>query len=227
MKSHGEYCPIAKSVEVLGERWSILVMRELLIGVSKFNELTRGLPGMSRTMLSKRLRELTAIGLVEKLDGEYHLTPAGQELRPFVFGLGGWGEKWLLGEPDPDELEPLALFWHAHPRFNTSELPDRRVVIAFELDSRPERFWVVVESVGCSICDHDPGFDVDVVVRAELPALYRVFYHQQSVASAVKGGHIRFDGQAALVRRMPNVLDLRDPAELGVDAGSRRPIWLS
>jgi DNA-binding HxlR family transcriptional regulator len=227
MKSHGEYCPIAKSVEVLGERWSILVMRELLIGVSKFNELTRGLPGMSRTMLSKRLRELTAIGLVEKLDSEYHLTPAGQELRPFVFGLGGWGEKWLLGEPDPDELEPLALFWHVHPRFDTAELPDRRVVIAFELDGRPERFWAVVESVGCSICDHDPGFDVDVLVLAELPALYRVFYNQQSVASAVKSGEVRFEGQAALVRRMPKVLDLLNPAELGVDASSRRPIWLS
>lgn len=227
MKTHGEYCPIAKSVEVLGERWSILVMRELLIGVTKFNELSRGLPGMSRTMLSKRLRELTAAGLVEKLDGGYHLTPAGQELRPFVFGLGGWGEKWLLGEPDPDELEPLALFWHAHARFDTSELPDRQVVIAFELDDRPERFWVVVESVGCSICDHDPGFDVDVVVRSDLAVLYRIFYHQQSIASAVKSGQLRFEGTPALVRRMPKVLDLTDPSELGVDASSRRPVWLS
>lgn len=139
----------------------------------------------------------------------------------------GWGEKWLLGEPDPDELEPLALCWHAHPRFDTSELPDRRVVIAFELNGRPERFWAVVESVGCSICDHDPGFDVDVVVHAELPALYRLFYHQQSVASAVKDGQIRLDGQAALVRRMPKVLDLLNPAVLGVDASAPRPIWLS
>lgn len=227
MKTHGEYCPIAKSVEVLGERWSILVMRELLIGVAKFNELSRGLPGMSRTMLSKRLRELTAVGLVEKLDGEYHLTPAGQELRPFVFGLGGWGEKWLLGEPDPSELEPVALFWHAHANFDTSDLPDRQVVIAFVLDDRPERFWVVVESVGCSVCDHDPGFDVDVFVRCDLPLLYRIWYHQQSIASAVKSGQLRFEGAPALVRRMPKVLDLRNPAELGVDASSRRPVWFT
>lgn len=227
MKTHGEYCPIAKAVEVLGERWSILVMRELLIGVTGFNDLTRGLPGISRTMLSKRLRELIAVGLVEKLDGGYHLTPAGHDLRPFVFGLGGWGERWLLGEPDPDELEPLALFWHAHPRFDTSELPDRQVVIAFELDDRPERFWVVVESVGCSVCDHDPGFEVDIVVQADLTALYRVFYHQESVSSAIKNGDLRFEGEPALVRRMPNVLELIDPTKLGLDTSSPRPIWLS
>jgi DNA-binding HxlR family transcriptional regulator len=227
MKSHGEYCPIAKAVEVLGERWSILVMRELLIGVTKFNDLTRGLPGISRTMLSKRLRELISVGIVEKLDGEYHLTPAGHELRPFVFGLGGWGETWLLGEPDQDELDPLALFWHVHPRLDTSGLPDRQVVIAFELDDRPERFWVVIESVGCSVCDHDPGFDVDIVVRAELAALYRVWYHQESVSSALKTGQLRFEGEPALVRRMPEVMDLIDPTELGVNSSSRRPVWLS
>lgn len=227
MKSHGEYCPIAKAVEVLGERWSILVVRELLIGVSQFNDLARGLPGMSRTMLSKRLRELTAADLVEKLDGKYFLTPAGQELRSFVFGLGGWGSKWLLGEPDPDELEPLSLLWHAHARLDTAELPTRQVVIAFELDNRPERFWVVVEPVGCSICDHDPGFEVDVTVSSDLSALYGVWYEQQSMRSAIKTGQIRFAGESALVRRMPGVLQLTDIAELGVDASSRRPAWLA
>ena len=154
--------------------------------MTKFNELSRGLPGMSRTMLSKR-----------------------------------------LGEPDPDELEPAALFWHAHARFDTSELPDRQVVIAFELDNRPERFWVLVESVGCSVCDHDPGFKIDVLVRCDLPLLYRIWYHQQSIASAVKSGQLRFEGEPALVRRMPKVLDLLSPAELGVDASSRRPVWFS
>ncbi len=227
MKSHGAYCPIAKSVEVLGERWSILVMRELLIGSTKFNDLIRGLHGMSRTMLSKRLRELVTAGLVEKLDGGYHLTPAGQELRPFVFGLGGWGEKWLLGDPDPEEMDPLSLFWHAHARLDISGLPDRRVVIAFELSDRSERFWVVVEAVGSSVCDSDPGFEVDVVVRAKLVTFYRIWYGQQSIASAVKSTDLSFDGTSALVRRMPAVLQLRDPSELGVDASSRRPTWFT
>lgn len=225
MKSYGQYCPISKAVEVLGERWSILVMRELLIGSTKFNDIARGLPGMSRTMLSKRLRELEAAGVVERLDGGYHLTPAGRELRPMVFALGAWGEKWLLGEPDPEELEPVSLMWHAHPRLDTSELPDRRVVIAFELDDRPERFWIVVESVGCSVCMADPGFDVDVLVRAPLPTLYRIWYHQQPVAAAIRSGEVRIDGEAALVRRMPRVLDLLPPDLLGVESTSPRPTW--
>ena len=225
MKTYGHYCPIAKSVEILGERWSLLLLRELLIGSSRFNDLARGLPGMSRTMLSKRLREFEAAGVVERLDGEYHLTEAGQELRPIVFGLGPWGERWLLGEPDPDELDPVSLMWHAHPRLDTSDLPDRRVVIAFEFDGRSERFWVVVESTGKSVCDADPGFEIDVTVRSSLVSLYKVWYHQQSISSAVREGAIRFDGPPAIVRRMSKVLDLTSPTALGVDGSSPRPVW--
>jgi DNA-binding HxlR family transcriptional regulator/putative sterol carrier protein len=225
VKSYGQYCPIAKSVEVLGERWSILVLRELLIGSVRFNDIARGLPGMSRTMLSKRLREFESAGLIERLDGDYQLTPSAQELRPFVFGLGAWGEQWMLGEPDPNDLDPVTLMWHAHARMNTSDLPARRVVIEFQLDGRPERYWVVVEASGCSVCEADPGFDVDVTVTAALPDLYRVFYHQLDIAAAVKAGQLRFEGEKALVRRMPGVLDLLPPDLLGVDAASPRPTW--
>ncbi|MGI9624555.1 MAG: winged helix-turn-helix transcriptional regulator [Acidimicrobiales bacterium] len=225
MKSYGTYCPIAKSVEVLGERWSILVLRELLIGATKFNDIARGLPGMSRTMLSKRLREFEGADLVEKLDGEYLLTPAAQELRPIVFGLGAWGEKWLLAYPDPDDLDPVSLMWHAHPRMDGSQLPERRVVVAFELLGRPERFWVVFEQAGCSVCDADPGFEVDVTVRAQLAELYRIFYHQLDVNTAVRAGLLTFEGEKALVRRMPSVLELRPASALGVDPDSPRPAW--
>ena len=225
MKSYGQYCPIAKSVEVLGERWSILLLRELLIGSTRFNDIARGLPGMSRTMLSKRLREFESAELVERLDGEYHLTPAAKELRGFVFGLGEWGERWLLGEPRPEEIDPLSLFWHAHARFDTSDLPERRVVIAFELTDCPDRFWVVIDTIGCSVCEADPGFDIDVVVRADAATLYRVWYHQQDLHQALKHGDIRLEGQPALTRRMPTVLNLTPPNLLGVDASSPKPTW--
>ncbi len=225
MKSYGQYCPIAKSVEVLGERWSILVMRELLIGSTRFNDIARGLPGMSRTLLSKRLREFESAGLIDRLGNEYLLTPSGQQLRPIVFGLGQWGEEWLLTEPDPADLDPVSLFWHAHARFRTSELPDRRVVIAFVLDDRPERFWVVVESVGCSVCAADPGFDVDVTVSAPLPAFYKIFYSQLDIDTALRSGALRFEGETAIVRRMRRVLDLIDANELGLDPSAPRPVW--
>jgi DNA-binding HxlR family transcriptional regulator/putative sterol carrier protein len=225
MKTYGEYCPIAKSVEVLGERWSILVLRELLFGSTKFNDISRGLPTMSRTMLSKRLREFETAGLIEKLDGGYHLTPAGQDLRGIVFDLGKWGETWVLGTPDPEELDPDSLFWHAHARFDISELPDRRVVIAFVLDDRPERYWVVVEAAGCSVCEADPGYDIDVVVRASADTFYKVWYHHTDLRDAVRSGAIRIEGDSAMTRRIPKVIDLLAPDLCGVDASSPRPVW--
>ena len=225
MKSYGQYCPIAKAVEVLGERWSILVLRDLLIGSTRFNDIARGLPGMSRTMLSKRLREFERAGLVERLDGGYLLTPQGQELRPIVFGLGAWGQEWLLAEPDPADLDPVALIWHSHARFNTSVLPERRVVFHIEMDDRTERFWIVVEQGDCSVCEADPGFEIDVVVRAGLADYYRVFYGRMSVAEAIKSGRLQFEGPPALVRRMPDVLDLLPPDALGRDARAPRPTW--
>lgn len=227
MKSYAQYCPIAKSVEVLGERWSILVLRELLIGSTRFNDIARGLPGMSRTMLSKRLREFESAGLVERLDNQYLLTASAEELRPIVFGLGRWGEEWLLGDPDPADLDPVSLFWHAHARLDTEDLPDRRVVLAFVVDDRPERFWVVIEAVGCSVCEADPGFDVDVTVRAALADYYRIFYHQLEIATAIKTDRLHFEGESALVRRMPKVLSLIPAHLLGTGANRRRPVWRS
>jgi hypothetical protein len=182
---------------------------------------------MSRTMLSKRLREFEAAGLVERLDGGYHLTPAAQDLRGIVFGLGEWGEQWVLGEPDPEEMDPDSLMWHAHARFDTSELPDRRVVIEFDLSDRPERYWIVIESVGCSVCVADPGFDIDVVVRTSAFTLYRIWYHRQKIADAIKVGAIQFEGEPALTRRMPKMLELSRPDLLGVDSSSPRPVWRS
>jgi DNA-binding HxlR family transcriptional regulator len=227
MKTYGEYCPIAKSVEVLGERWSLLVLRELLVGSTRYNDIARGLPAMSRSMLSKRLREFENAGLLERLDGEYLLTPAGQGLRGIVFGLGEWGENWVLGEPDPDELRPDTLMWHGHARFDISELPDRRVVIEFVMTDFPNRYWVVVETIGSSICDADPGYEVDVTVSSSATTLYRIFYHQQTVAEAQKAGALRFEGPSALTRRMPKVLNLIRPDLLGVDRSSPRPAWRS
>lgn len=131
-KSYGQYCPIAKAVEVLGERWSVLVVCELLIGSTQFNEIARGLPTMSRTLLAKRLRQLEAAGLVERLDGSYHLTPAGEDLCPLVFGFGVWAEQWILEDPTVEELDPQLLLWWVHGPLDTDSLPDRRVVLEFE-----------------------------------------------------------------------------------------------
>ena len=90
---YGQYCPIVRAVEVLGERWSVLIVRDLLLGTTRFNDLSRGLPGLSRSLLSRRLRQLEIAGIIDKRDGEYHLSPAGRDLEPIVFGLGAWGAR--------------------------------------------------------------------------------------------------------------------------------------
>src|SRR5690606_11616066 len=166
--SYGQYCPISRAVDVLGERWSLLIVRDLLCGTTRFNDLARGLPGLSRSLLAKRLRQLEMSGIVERLDGTYVLTPAGEDLRSVVFGLGEWGARWQFGDPRDDELDPELLMWWVHDRLDFSPLPDRRIVLAFWFRDVRRRFWVVKDAAGPSLCTRDPGYDVDVLLESEL-----------------------------------------------------------
>lgn len=218
VKGYGQYCPISKAVEILGERWSMLVVRELLIGSRRFNDIARGVPGMSRTMLSKRLRQLETAGLVERVDGGYELTAAGAELQPIVFGMGEWAERWILTDPTDEEFDPDLLMWWAHSRLDTSPLPERRCVLEFRLTDDPRRYWVVSEHVGCSVCYFDPGFEVDGVVTTDLRTLHRMWQGRETPRKAVREGRVELSGQPALVRRLPQVLELRPLTEMGADA---------
>jgi len=121
---YGQYCPITRSLEVLGDRWTLLVVRDLLVGTRRFNELARGLPGMSRGLLSKRLDQLERDGLVERADGGYQPTPACEELRPLIFGLAEWGARWAFGEPRADELDPTVLMWWIRAGIDPERLID-------------------------------------------------------------------------------------------------------
>jgi DNA-binding HxlR family transcriptional regulator len=201
---YGQYCPIARAVEVLGERWTLLIIRDLLCGLTKFNELSRGNPGLSRSLLSKRLRQLEKAGLVERVDTDYVLTVAGEALRPVVFGLGAWGARWQFGEPHEDELDPELLMWWVHERLDFSGFPDRRVVLAFHFFGEPRRFWIVKDRAGVSVCLADPGFPVDVLVEADLATLYQVWLGRLALAEAQRLDRVRLTGPAPLVRRLPS-----------------------
>jgi DNA-binding HxlR family transcriptional regulator len=207
-KGYGQYCPITRAVEVLGERWSLLIVRDMITGSTRFNDLARGNPGLSRSLLSKRLRQLERAGIVEKVDDEYLLTGAGRDLEPVVMGLGAWGARWQFGDPRDEELDPELLMWWVHDRLDLSCLPERRVVLEFDFTDQRRRFWIVRDAGGPSVCSTDPGFDVDVVVRTSLPTLYRVWLGRQDLRRAVRDGEVELSGQDALVRRMPEVLEL-------------------
>jgi DNA-binding HxlR family transcriptional regulator len=205
---YGQYCPISRAVEVLGERWTVLIVRDLLCGTSRFNDLARGLPGLSRSLLTRRLRQLEQAGVVERVDGEYLLTPAGQDLRGVVFGLGEWSARWQFGDPTDRELDPELLMWWVHDRLDFSPLPDRRIVLGFRFPDVARRFWIVKDTAGPSVCSADPGYDVDVHVESDLALLYKVFLGRTDLRQAVRDGSLSFHGPRALVRRMPEVLQL-------------------
>jgi DNA-binding HxlR family transcriptional regulator len=206
VRTYAQYCPIVRAVEVLGERWTLLIVRELLTGADRFNEMARGLPGLSRGLLARRLRQMEAAGLIVRVDaGGYRLTPAGEELGPLVFGLAEWGARHAFGEPRPEELDPELLMWWFHGQVDTSELT-RRAVVQIEMTDVGRVFWLVLEPDESSVCYADPGFEVDAVLRADLSVLYQVWEGAMDLLDAVRAGRAELTGPRWLVSGLPRWL---------------------
>lgn len=210
MKSYGQFCPIAIASQVLGERWTVIVIRELLSGSTRFNDLRRGVPLMSPSLLSKRLKTLERAGIVERveIDGnvEYLLTPAGEDLRPVVMAVGEWGRRWSRGQIFDDHLDASLLMWDIHRNVVEEELPDRRVVVHFHLKGSADgkqRFWLVLESGDVDICLIDPGHEVDVHVECHVRTMVRYWIGDATFDDLVRDGDLQIDGPRALVRRFP------------------------
>jgi DNA-binding HxlR family transcriptional regulator len=200
MKSYGQYCPISRSAELLGDLWTIHIVRDLLTGTNRFNELIRGNPGLSRALLTRRIRQLQAAGVVEQAgDGSYQLTESGRDLEPVVFGLATWGARWTFGEPAAEELDPDLLLWWLHRQLDTTGLPRPRFTVYVPFTDHPSRYWIVVEEEA-SICLVDPGFDVDVTMRTDRAALYRTYLGQVSLATARRDGDVELTGSQKSVR---------------------------
>lgn len=209
MSRYGQYCPITRSLEVLGDRWTLLVVRDLLVGATRFNELARGLPGMSRGLLSKRLGQLERDGLVTRVDGGYRPTPACEELAPIVFGLAEWGARWAFGEPRPDELDPTVLMWWIRAGIDPAPFGERRVVLHVQVpDARRPRFWFVVQPHDVSLCFTDPGYDVDVTVSAPLGVLYQVWEGMIELPAAARDGLLTLAGRREVLVLLPAALRL-------------------
>lgn len=219
VNGYGQYCPITRAVEVLGERWSVLILRDMLVGATHFNDIARGNPRLSRTLLSKRLRQLEQAGVIEHVDDEYLLTPAGEDLRSIVFGLGEWGAKWQFDDPRDSELDPELLMWWVHGRLDYSQMPDRRLVFEFRFSDQQQWFWILKDSQGPSICLHDPGFGVDAMVQTDLSTMYQVWLGKLPLRSAVKDGRLELHGAPAIIRRLPATLELSPIAGVVTAAG--------
>jgi len=200
MKGYGQYCPISRSAELLGDRWTLHIVRDLMTGTSRFNELVRGNPGLSRALHSRRLDQLVRAGVIaHNDDGAYVLTDAGKDLEPIVFGLATWGAKWAFGEPEPEELNPDILMWWLHRRIDPSQLPGRRFVVHVLFRDHKKRYWIVVENEA-SICLSDPGFDIDVTIRTDRWSLYRAYMGHDTLAGACRAGDVEMTGNRAAIR---------------------------
>lgn len=200
MKSYGQYCPISRTAELLGDRWTIHIIRDLLTGTNRFNELIRGNPGLSRALLTRRLRQLVTASVVEQADdGSYRLTESGRDLEPVVFGLATWGARWTFGEPVANELDPDLLLWWLHRQLDTTALPDPRFTVFVRFTDHPSRYWIVVED-DASICLADPGFEVDVTLHTGLAALYRTYLGRFSLADAHRRGDVDVSGSRPAIR---------------------------
>ena len=208
-----QYCPVARAAEVLADRWTPLIIRELLAGSCHFNDIERGLPGISRTLLAGRLRLLEASGVLVRQAGthpratDYQLTPAGEDLRNVIDSFGAWGARWAFGEPRPQDLDPALILWKVHQRINRQLLPRGRVVVELEFDAaRPRRFWLVLRRNEVSLCLKPPGFDSDLFVRGELATFYAVWLGRVTFDAAVRSGALGIEGPPALRRGFPTWL---------------------
>lgn len=201
-----QFCPVAKAMELLDERWTMLLMREMLLGTEHFNDLRRGLPRMSPTLLSRRLDQLCRAGLVnrtvEPQGIRYVLTSAGRELQPVVEQLSAWGVRWI-GELGDADLDPKLLLWDMHRHVVPSAIPRGRIVIALYFpDARPtqRRWWLVIRDGDADICDDDPGYEPTVQIRCPLRALTRYWRGDVEWGALLTSNDVTVSGPAHLRR---------------------------
>ncbi len=209
MPEYGRFCPVALSSEVLADRWTPLIVRELILGNTRFNDIARGLPGISRTLLTQRLRHLERRGVLETWPSptgrgsEYHLTPAGKDLEPVLEALGKWSVEWLYEDFD-DDVEATTLMWWMHRRVKDDNLPPGRVIVEFDHTSPVAiKVWLVLDRGEPSVCMQHPGAEPDLVVRMATPTLARIFSGNERWSAALASGAIEVAGPPSLARKLP------------------------
>jgi DNA-binding HxlR family transcriptional regulator len=204
VRGYGQYCPIARGAEIFAERWTPIIIRDLIAGCSTFGGLQRGAPGIPRSVLSQRLRALERAGVLDRrmtgTRATYHLTDCGRELAAVCDALGAWGARWL--ETGPEHMDAHLALWFWTGLVDRDALPEQRVVVRFDLTdgARPDRYWVLLSRAGTEVCARSPGFAEDLVVTTDTRTLIAWHSGTLSLAAAVRAGAMRFAGPPSLVR---------------------------
>ncbi len=207
MRGYGQFCPVTKAAEVFAERWTPLILRELLYGSHHFGELQRGIPRLSQRLLAQRLRSLER----------------GEELGQVVELLGGWGYRWAVARLTEADLDPAALMWVVHRLIDPARLPERRVVVRVELRDDPRRaWWLVMKRPDVDLCLRDEGFEVDLVVRADTATLAQVCLGRRDLRQAIRQGLVELEGSTEAQRGFPERLGTTPFARFGDPATVER-----
>lgn len=232
MKGYGQFCPLAQASQVLCERWTLLVVRELIAGSVRFNELRRGVPLMSPTLLSRRLKQLETAGVIQRQrtgsEVSYELTKAGKELRPVVELLGVWGHHWVRSQLGPEDLDAGLLMWDMRRSVDPAQFPERRVVVQFHYTDAPQGardWWLVSKSREIDLCLSDPGYDVDLLTRSSLAAMTAVWTCQRPFRDAERRGDIEVTGDPRLAKKLPDWLRASQLSRLGAHHGPPDVVW--
>lgn len=204
---YGQFCPVAKAAEILAERWTPIVLRELLYGTTRFQEFRRGIPRITPAMLSSRLEQLIDAGLVVRhgrgRGGEYRLTAAGQETRPIIEQLGRWGQRWVDHAIADDDLDPAFVMWAVHRHLRLDALPAPHVVALFQFPERPpseRRWWLLIDGGEVDLCLSNPGHAVDLTITTDVRTLTQMYLGRVDPTAAMRSGQLHLEGARPLVR---------------------------
>jgi DNA-binding HxlR family transcriptional regulator len=209
---YGQFCPVAMAAEIVCSKWTPLLLRELLSGSTRFNDLRRGLPRMSPTLLSKRLKELEEAGVIAASPiGEYRLTSAGEDLRNVIMSLGVWGQRWIESSLTLKNLDPSLLMWDMRRNITPVSVPARRCTVQFlypELSSGRSKWWLVIDGREVDLCSVDPGFEVDLYVTSQLRSMTAVWMGHSTLKAEIDSGNIVLTGDKAMTRSIHGWLGL-------------------
>ena len=222
MNSYGQFCPLAQAAQLLCERWTLIVVRELIAGSTRFNKIKKGVPKMSPSLLSARLKRLVEAGVIEQSGNKgnytYSLTEAGLGLRPIVELFGAWGHRWARSNLNRIDLDAGLLMWDMRRTVDPAIFPSCRIVVQFEYPDAPKggrNWWLVSENGEIDLCLSDPGHNVDVVIKCSLKTMTEVWTLRQRFNDAVKKGDIKVMGDSKLTGKLQDWLGSSPLSKLG------------
>jgi DNA-binding HxlR family transcriptional regulator len=227
MADYGQFCPVAKATDIIGERWTVLILRELMLGTTRFSDFQRGLSRISPTLLSKRLKTLEESGLIVRKRSpgqqshEYFLTACGRELEPIIEHLAVWGMRWARGQMTDSELDVEFLMWDLQRRLQTDRLPDGETVLCFTFEEleRFKTWWLVACEEEVDLCTENPGKDVDLYINTRVRNLVEVWRGDVDLKKALREKRVRTHGNTHLARTMPDWLGICPYADVRPSGG--------